>query len=150
MWTEMLMNPFSQSNQPILLTKITERNGTMIKMTVKMHHNQPTNLFTKKSIERNVVMMKTIVRVHHHPNLNGGRTSLIKQGKGYTENPPCGKSLHNNQVYRGESIWGRFTDEGDWDFAWWILKSGTTHSNTNELLELTKVSKPLDVDYGTY
>src|SRR5260370_16543243 len=84
----MLINPFSQSNQPILLTKITERNGTVIKMTVKMHRNQPMNLFTKKSTERNVVMMKMIVRVHHHPNLAGGRTSLVKQGEGYTNNPP--------------------------------------------------------------
>jgi len=108
MWTEMLINPFSQSNQPILLTKITERNGTMIKMTVKMHRNQPMNLFTKKSTERNVVMMKMIVRVHHHPNLGGGRTSLVKQGEGYTENPPCGnlcvtiKSTGENQ-YGGSS-----------------------------------------------
>ena len=104
----MLINPFSQSNQPILLTKIAERNGTVMKMTVKMHHNQPMNLFTKKSTERNVVMMKMIVRVHHHPNLDGGRTSLIKQGEGYTENPPCEnlcvtiKSAGENQ-YGGSS-----------------------------------------------
>ena len=58
--------------------------------------------------------------------------------------------LHNAQVTRQESIWGPFSDEGDWDFARWILTSGTTHASTNKLLELKKVSKMTVVDYRTY
>jgi hypothetical protein len=58
--------------------------------------------------------------------------------------------LHNAQVARGDSIWGEFLDEGDWEFAQWILKSGTTHSSTNELLDLKKVSKIFIVEYRTY
>jgi hypothetical protein len=58
--------------------------------------------------------------------------------------------LHNAQVARGESIWGAFLDEGDWDFAWWILKSGITHASTDKLLGLKKVSKMLIVEYRTY
>ena len=49
----------------------------MIKMTVKVHCNQPMNLFTKKSTKRNVVIMKMTVRMYYYPNLDGGRTSLI-------------------------------------------------------------------------
>jgi hypothetical protein len=49
--------------------------------------------------------------------------------------------LHRAQVARGESIWGMFVDEADWDFARWILKSGITHASTDKLLELKKVSK---------
>ena len=50
------------------------------------------------------------------------------------------KTLHNAQVTRGESIWGKFSDEGDWNVAQWILDSGTTHAATNKLLKLEKVS----------
>jgi hypothetical protein len=49
--------------------------------------------------------------------------------------------LRKAQVARGESIWGAFLDEGDWEFARWILESGTTHASINELLDLKKVSK---------
>jgi hypothetical protein len=42
-----------------------------------------------------------------------------------------------------------FSDEGDWDFARWILKSGTTHASTDELLELKKVSQIFIVEYIT-
>ena len=50
------------------------------------------------------------------------------------------KTLHNAQVIRGESIWGKFSDEGDWNVAQWILDSGTTHAAINKLLKLEKVS----------
>jgi len=50
------------------------------------------------------------------------------------------KSLRNAQVTQGESIWGMFMDEEDWDFVQWILKLGTTCASTNELLLLKKVS----------
>jgi hypothetical protein len=62
-------------------------------------------------------------------------------GQGTRKEPTAFESLRNAQVARGESIWGMFTDEGDWDFARWILKSGTTHASTDELLELKKVSQ---------
>jgi hypothetical protein len=60
------------------------------------------------------------------------------------------ESLHNTQVARGESIWGQFADEGDWEFAQWILKSGTTHTSTDELLDLKKVSKKIIFEYRTH
>jgi hypothetical protein len=60
------------------------------------------------------------------------------------------EALSNAQVARGESIWGRFSDEEDWEFARWILKSGTTHTSTNKLLELKKVSKRFVVKCSTY
>ena len=49
--------------------------------------------------------------------------------------------LRNAQVARGQSIWGTFFDEGDWEFARWVLQSGTTHASTDKLLELKKVSQ---------
>jgi len=64
-------------------------------------------------------------------------------GQGIRRAPTMFESLRNAQVARGASIWGAFTDEGDWNFARWILKSGTTHSSANELLGLKKVSKDL-------
>jgi len=51
------------------------------------------------------------------------------------------ESLRKAQVDRGNSIWGTFSNEGDWEFALWILKSGTTHAATDELLELKTVSQ---------
>jgi hypothetical protein len=60
------------------------------------------------------------------------------------------ESLCNAQVARGESIWGQFADEGDWEFAQWILKSGTTHTSTDELLDLKKVSKKIIFEYRTH
>lgn len=60
------------------------------------------------------------------------------------------ESLRNVQVTRGDSIWGMFLDEGDWDFARWILKSGITHASTDALLELKKVSKIFVVENGTF
>jgi hypothetical protein len=61
-------------------------------------------------------------------------------GRGIRQEPTMFESLCNAQVTQGESIWGMFMDKGDWDFVWWILKSGTTHASTNELLLLKKVS----------
>lgn len=61
-------------------------------------------------------------------------------GQGIRRAATAFESLRNTQITRGESIWGKFADEGDWDFARWILKSGTTHASTNKLLELKKVS----------
>jgi hypothetical protein len=49
--------------------------------------------------------------------------------------------LHIAQVTNRESIWGPFTDVGDWNFAWWILWSGTTHTSMDKLLDLEKVSQ---------
>ena len=43
-----------------------------------------------------------------------------------------------------------FSDEGDWEFARWILELGMTHAYTNELLELKKVSKTFVVECTTY
>ena len=60
------------------------------------------------------------------------------------------ESLCNAQVARGESIWGSFSDEGDWDFARCIVESGITHASINELLELKKVSKRFVAKYTTY
>ena len=57
------------------------------------------------------------------------------------------ESLRNAQVARGESVWGSFSDEKDWELGWWILKSGTTQASTNELLQLKKVSKFFLVEY---
>jgi hypothetical protein len=62
--SDLLINPFSQSNQ------------LMIPLS-------------KKSTERIITVTKTTVKVHHHPNLDGERTSLIKQDNGYAESPPC-------------------------------------------------------------
>jgi Plavaka transposase len=64
-----------------------------------------------------------------------------RAGQALRRNPTMFEALRNAQVARGESIWGMFADEGDWEFAKWILKSGTTHSSTNKLLELKKVSQ---------
>jgi hypothetical protein len=50
------------------------------------------------------------------------------------------ESLRAAQVARGESIWGLFSDEGDWEMAQWIIRSGTSHTSTNDLLGLKKVS----------
>jgi hypothetical protein len=71
-------------------------------------------------------------------------------GQGLRRGPTTFESLHNAQVARGESIWGKFSDEGDWEFAQWIVESGTTHTSTNELLELKKVSKRFIVKCMTY
>jgi hypothetical protein len=60
------------------------------------------------------------------------------------------ESLRKAQVARGESIWGMFTDKGDWEFAQWILNTGTTHASTNKLLDLEKVSQKSIVEYWTY
>jgi len=60
--------------------------------------------------------------------------------RGIRQEPTMFESLCNAQVTQGESIWGMFMDKGDWDFVWWILKSGTTCASTNELLLLKKVS----------
>ena len=61
------------------------------------------------------------------------------------------ESLHFAQVARVEPIWGMLSDEGDWEFAHWIvLKSGITHALADELLELKKVSKMFIVEYTTY
>jgi hypothetical protein len=62
-------------------------------------------------------------------------------GQGIRRELTMFESLSIAQATGGESIWGAFSDEGDWDFARWILKSGTTHASTNELLELKKVSQ---------
>jgi hypothetical protein len=71
-------------------------------------------------------------------------------GQGIRREPTAFELLRNAQVARGETIWGMFLDEGDWDFAWWILKSGTTHASTDELLELKKVSRRFVIKYMTY
>jgi hypothetical protein len=71
-------------------------------------------------------------------------------GRGLRREPTVFESLRDAQVARGESIWGMFLDEGDWEIAQWILKSGTTHASTNELLELKKVSKRFINEYRTY
>ena len=71
-------------------------------------------------------------------------------GRGLRREPTMFESLRNAQVERGEPIWGTFSDEGDWEFARWILNSGTTHASTDELLELKKVSKTPVVEYRAY
>jgi len=71
-------------------------------------------------------------------------------GRGLRREPTMFESLRIAQVNRGDSIWGMFSDEGDWEFAQWILKSGATHASTDELLELGKVSKAFVVEYRTY
>jgi len=64
-------------------------------------------------------------------------------GQGLCREVTMFESLRNTQIARGESIWGMFSDEGDWDFARFIVKSGMTHASTDELLELKKVSKKI-------
>lgn len=71
-------------------------------------------------------------------------------GQGLRKEPTSFESLRNAQVDKRESIWGAFMDEGDWDFARWILTSGITHASIDELLKLKKVSKMLVVEYRTY
>lgn len=71
-------------------------------------------------------------------------------GRGLRRELTMFESLRNAQVARGESIWGKFSDEGDWEVARWILKSGTTQASTNEFLELKKVSKKIVAEYWTY
>jgi hypothetical protein len=62
-------------------------------------------------------------------------------GQGIRREPTAFESLRDAQIARGESIWGVFLNEGDWALARWILKSGTTHTSTDELLELKTVSQ---------
>jgi hypothetical protein len=57
-------------------------------------------------------------------------------GKAIRKEPTAFRSLHDAQVAGGRSIWGAFSDEGDWDFAQWILRSGITHASIDDLLEL--------------
>ena len=59
------------------------------------------------------------------------------------QEPTVFESQRKAQVARGESIWGKFSNEGDWTFARWILKSGTSQAYTNELLDIETVSKPV-------
>ena len=61
--------------------------------------------------------------------------------------PTMFESLCNTQVTRGESVWGSFSDEKDWELGQWILKSGTIQASMNELLQLKKVSKIFLVEY---
>ena len=42
-------------------------------------------------------------------------------GRGLRRELTMFETLHNAQVTRGESIWGKFSDEGDWNVARWIL-----------------------------
>jgi hypothetical protein len=64
--------------------------------------------------------------------------------------PTMFESLHNAQINSGESIWGMFLDEGDWEVAQWIVKTGTTQADANEFLKLKKVSKQIIVKRRTY
>ena len=60
------------------------------------------------------------------------------------------QSMRNAQVAQEESIWGRFSDKGDWEIARWIVELGMTHTSTNNLLELKKVSKRFVLKCTTY
>ena len=60
---------------------------------------------------------------------------------GLCQEPTMFETLHSSQVAKGESIWGRFLDKGDWEVAQWIVELGMTHTLTNKFLELKKVSK---------
>jgi hypothetical protein len=71
-------------------------------------------------------------------------------GRGLRRELTTFESLRNAQVTRGESIWGSFSDEGDWEVAQWILDNGTTRASTNKLLGLKKVSKKLIAEDWTY
>jgi hypothetical protein len=71
-------------------------------------------------------------------------------GRGLRRELTMFESLRNAQVAKGESIWGMFSDESDWDFGKWIIKSETTQGSTNELLEMKKVSKKVVAEYRTY
>ena len=73
-----------------------------------------------------------------------------RAGQALRRQPTTFELLRNAQVARGESIWGMFSDEGDWKFARWILESGTTQASTDELLKLKKVSERFVVEYTTY
>ena len=64
-----------------------------------------------------------------------------QSGVGLRREATMFEHMRNAQVAGGESIWGLFSDEGDWSFAQWILKSRTTATSTNELLNLKKVSR---------
>ena len=64
-------------------------------------------------------------------------------GRHLHQEPTVFESQHKAQVARGESIWGKFSNERDWTFAQWILKSGTSQAYTNELLDIVTVSKPV-------
>lgn len=72
-------------------------------------------------------------------------------GRRLRREPTAFESLLDAQVAQGGSIWGKFSDEDDWNFARWILRSGTTHTSTDDLLELKKVSRrKIVIEYKTY
>jgi hypothetical protein len=71
-------------------------------------------------------------------------------GQALRREPTMFESMRNTQVAQNQSIWGRFSDEGDWEIARWIVESGTTHTSTNDLLELKTVSKQIIVKCTTY
>jgi hypothetical protein len=64
-------------------------------------------------------------------------------GHGLRREPTMFEALHSSQVANKESVWGAFSDEGDWEVARWLLNSGTTQAFTNKFLELKKVSEKI-------
>lgn len=54
-------------------------------------------------------------------------------GRGLHREPSVFEKIRSSQVAKGESIWGRFSDEGDWEVAQWIVESGTTLASANKL-----------------
>ena len=73
-----------------------------------------------------------------------------RAGRGLRRELTMFESQRKIQVTSGESIWGSFSGEGDWALAQWIIDSGTTCANTNELLKLEKVSRTFVVKHRTY